>query len=151
MTKVDLLNGDTWYRAGEPLPQALVRCRHGMDPECECIRRLNIDKSCPLSEREASIIAAKFEFDRLTRLNTYDDIEYEILKQILSVEEAKKNIYIDIYKLIYGPLLPREPIHNSKPILPPPPQTQSPNILQNKLLLLMLLPIILALLYVYLL
>jgi hypothetical protein len=124
MSEVPSLNEETWYRSGPPLPQALVRCRHGMDPVCQCVKRLNIDKNLPITEREASIIAASFELTRLKRLNVQDDIRHELLNQIIRIEESKKDIYIEIYKIVYGSLLPKEPIEDPKPDPSPPSKTQ---------------------------
>ena len=127
MSEVPSLNEETWYRSGPPLPQALVRCRHGMDPVCQCVKRLNIDKNTPITEREAAVIAASFEITRMKRLNVQDDIRHELLNQIIRIEESKKDIYIEIYKIIYGSLLPKEPIQDPKPD-PSPPSPPSPPI-----------------------
>jgi hypothetical protein len=121
MSEVESSNEEKWYRAGHPLPGALIRCRHRVDRECKCVTRFNVDKNCPITEKQTMVIAATYELNKLKCLDEQDDQKYELLSQIIQCEENKKDIYMGIYKKIYGSLLQREPIQDPEPNPPSPP------------------------------
>jgi hypothetical protein len=104
------MSEENWYRARQLLPDSILRCEHGMSPVCLCIRRFNIDKKCPLTERQVTVAVASFELKRIERLSIEDDQKYKLLRDITQCIEGEEDTCIEAYELLYGPLVPKRTI-----------------------------------------
>jgi hypothetical protein len=113
---------ENWYRAGQLLPGAMIRCTHGTNSACACVTRFNVDKNCPLTEQQVIVAAASLEINRMKRLNIEDDRKYSLLNLITQCEEREQDPYIEQYKLFYVPLVPNKTTRVSEPDLLIQPQ-----------------------------
>jgi hypothetical protein len=116
----NLLDEGKCYLARQTVPGAIICCRHDIDPDCECVKRFDVDKNCPLTERQAKVTAAALELSRMKRLNIQDDQQYDLLNQIEQYKENGENIHIDNYESTYASLLPKQIPRNVVPYSPFP-------------------------------
>jgi hypothetical protein len=113
---------ENWYRAGQLLPGAMIRCIHGTNSACACVIRFNVDKNCPLTGRQVIVAAASLELNRMKRLDIEDDRKYSLLNLITQCQEGEQDSCIEEYKLLYAPLVPNKTVKVPEPDLPIHPQ-----------------------------
>ncbi|CAF0872954.1 unnamed protein product [Adineta steineri] len=86
------------------LPGAIIRCPHGKDSACECVKRFDTDKNCLITKQH--ITTVKASSCELKQIKESNDIQKcNLLSQIIQSEENKKDEYIKQYESFYGLLL----------------------------------------------
>jgi hypothetical protein len=127
---------ETWFYARQLLPGSIVRCEHGTNPVCKCVRWFNVDKTCSLTKRQVIVAVASFELNKMVRLGIDNDEKYNMLTNITQCKEGEEDAYIEEYKLHYDSLLPRRP---SKILKSDPPPDH------NRLIIVLIISIMIAL------
>ncbi|CAF0881170.1 unnamed protein product [Adineta steineri] len=95
---------EIWYQARPCLPGAIIRCPHGKDSACECVKRFDTDKNCLITKQH--ITTVKASSCELKQIKESNDIQKcNLLSQIIQSEENKKDEYIKQYESFYGLLL----------------------------------------------
>ena len=98
---------ENWYLARKLMPGMLVRCRHGVNPACDCVKLFDVDKECLLTKQQSITTAAQYEMNRMERSNEQNERKFSLLTQISQGGVNVENIYEDEYKPNYDCLMPR--------------------------------------------
>jgi hypothetical protein len=103
-----------WYSARRDILNTIVYCTHGLDPDCDCVRNFEANKSCPLTERQAEVAVASFKRSEMEKNYIRDNQRYRMLTDIIK-SKRDQDLYIREYESKYGSLLSGEVLNVDGP------------------------------------